>query len=390
MIRSLPVLRHSVRPAQDVTRIAATNLPAAASPKTLDRNFDLAAYQSYRDNSLPKQQVYTGHHSSSSSIRNAVRRTAVVIGCDEAGRGPLAGPVFAAACCCVPLTNDIQSVDDLRVNDSKQMPEKKRKEVLLQATGFSSLQSLDSQSQRVVISGGERLGTATLKSMLKVPTPSTVLWKGKHVVEGRWLFVWSATMANHASIDEINILQASLACMHHSAHAVWSILKGSSMDSFKASLTQSRPELSSTSVVLHLRELYDNLEQKRHQPSNNNNLFQTLLTVGAPSPLQPPLVLIDGSHCPKQSVEYFSGLSPNGAVYSVVKGDTKSYSIALASNIAKCLRDDAMGILHKEYPEYDFASHMGYPTLAHRTAVQKHGPSPVHRKTFTIKSMDKK
>lgn len=67
---------------------------------------------------------------------------------------------------------------------------------------------------------------------------------------------------------------------------------------------------------------------------------------------------------------------------TVVKGDGISQSIAAASVLAKVTRDRIMKELDRDYPEYGFARHMGYPTKEHKLAVFVHGPSPVHRKSF--------
>ena len=66
----------------------------------------------------------------------------------------------------------------------------------------------------------------------------------------------------------------------------------------------------------------------------------------------------------------------------LVKGESKSASIAAASIIAKVTRDRLMIEYHEQYPEYNLAQHKGYPTKAHRMAIAEHGPSPIHRKTF--------
>ncbi|MBE6713241.1 MAG: ribonuclease HII [Ruminococcaceae bacterium] len=70
---------------------------------------------------------------------------------------------------------------------------------------------------------------------------------------------------------------------------------------------------------------------------------------------------------------------------AVIKGDAKSPSIAAASIIAKVLRDRACLEMDREYPEYGFAGHKGYPTKAHFQAIEKHGVSPIHRKSFLKK-----
>lgn len=66
----------------------------------------------------------------------------------------------------------------------------------------------------------------------------------------------------------------------------------------------------------------------------------------------------------------------------IIKGDAKSMSIAAASIIAKVTRDRIMLDYDKIMPEYGFAAHKGYGSAAHIAALQKYGPSPIHRKTF--------
>lgn len=68
----------------------------------------------------------------------------------------------------------------------------------------------------------------------------------------------------------------------------------------------------------------------------------------------------------------------------MVKGDARFMSIAAASVLAKTYRDDIMTELHEEYPEYGWAKSKGYPTKAHREAIEKHGPTPHHRMSFTL------
>ncbi len=82
--------------------------------------------------------------------------------------------------------------------------------------------------------------------------------------------------------------------------------------------------------------------------------------------------VVDGNRCPKLAIP----------VQAIVKGDGKVACIAAASILAKTVRDAGMLALHEQYPMYGFAQHMGYPTAAHLAALQAHGPSPVHRRSF--------
>ncbi len=69
---------------------------------------------------------------------------------------------------------------------------------------------------------------------------------------------------------------------------------------------------------------------------------------------------------------------------TVIKGDQKIFHIAVASVIAKVLRDRKMCRYAKKYPQYGFERHKGYGTAQHRALVKKHGISPFHRATWII------
>jgi len=69
-------------------------------------------------------------------------------------------------------------------------------------------------------------------------------------------------------------------------------------------------------------------------------------------------------------------------VKTLIKGDSKSMSVAAASILAKVERDRYMEELDRLYPQYQFGKHKGYSTKLHMDLVREFGPSPVHRKTF--------
>lgn len=179
-----------------------------------------------------------------------------VAGTDEAGRGPLAGPVVAA-CVVLPLDCDTSPF-----RDSKTL----------------------SHAQRVELCEHlQRIGAAI-----------------------------GVGIVSPATIDTINILQSSLFAMR-----------------------------------LALEDLCS-----RYPP--------------------PDFVLVDG----KFKMPVTTAQEP------LVKGDTRSASIAAASIIAKVRRDRLMDDLHQTYPHYNFRKNKGYPTHEHRKAIALHGPCPDHRKTF--------
>ncbi|MFP5385773.1 MAG: ribonuclease HII [Bacteriovoracia bacterium] len=88
-------------------------------------------------------------------------------------------------------------------------------------------------------------------------------------------------------------------------------------------------------------------------------------------------VLIDGH----MKLRWESKVSPWNEI-PLVKGDSKSLLIGLASIIAKEKRDAYMRQMHELYPQYGFNSHFGYPTKSHRQAIAEFGPCFIHRKTF--------
>jgi ribonuclease HII len=91
--------------------------------------------------------------------------------------------------------------------------------------------------------------------------------------------------------------------------------------------------------------------------------------------VKPELALIDGNRAKDFGLP----------VETVVKGDSRSASIAAASILAKVTRDDLMLQAAEDYPQYQFDVHKGYGTKAHYAALTEYGPSPIHRMTFLKK-----
>ena len=84
-------------------------------------------------------------------------------------------------------------------------------------------------------------------------------------------------------------------------------------------------------------------------------------------------LLVDGN-CFRCDLPYY--------VRTIVRGDERVLSIACASIVAKVTRDRVLDIYHRIYPEYGFGQHKGYPTLEHKAAIRRFGPSLIQRRTF--------
>ncbi|MBO4898401.1 MAG: ribonuclease HII [Clostridia bacterium] len=89
----------------------------------------------------------------------------------------------------------------------------------------------------------------------------------------------------------------------------------------------------------------------------------------------PDYLLIDGN----------AAVGFNTPLTTIVKGDSKSLSVAAASILAKVARDRYITELSDKYPEYNFAKHKGYGTKEHCEALLKYGPCEIHRKSFLKK-----
>ena len=89
--------------------------------------------------------------------------------------------------------------------------------------------------------------------------------------------------------------------------------------------------------------------------------------------IKPDFVLIDGNKSPGEL---------ESESETIVKGDSKSLSIAAASIVAKVTRDRFMSRLDKEFPGYDWSQNAGYPTKSHKSAIRNLGITPYHRRSF--------
>ena len=87
---------------------------------------------------------------------------------------------------------------------------------------------------------------------------------------------------------------------------------------------------------------------------------------------KPQRVLIDGNQAPDLP----------GDVRTIIQGDRLEPAISAASILAKVSRDHTMQKLHRQFPDYGFDRHKGYPTAAHLQLLEQHGPCPAHRRSF--------
>jgi len=97
--------------------------------------------------------------------------------------------------------------------------------------------------------------------------------------------------------------------------------------------------------------------------------------------VSPQFALVDGNRTPD---------GWPGPARALVRGDSRSVSIAAASIVAKVRRDRIMTELHERYPEYGFDGNKGYGSEAHLSALERFGPSPVHRAGFCRNALERR
>jgi ribonuclease HII len=88
--------------------------------------------------------------------------------------------------------------------------------------------------------------------------------------------------------------------------------------------------------------------------------------------LKPQMVLVDGNRLPKLDI----------LAQAIVQGDAKVKAISAASILAKVHRDRLCNSMHQEFPQYGFDQHKGYGTKQHLDALNTHGATPLHRRSF--------
>ena len=241
-----------------------------------------------------------------------------VIGVDEAGRGPLAGPVVAAAIILPPHLETIPGVVD-----SKKLTKEDDREVMYE----------------------EIVSTPNIR--------------------------WAVSIIDAARIDEINILQATLQGMKM---AVTAVMDPPNVDSKHRALHASI-EQSGCYVVCSPNSISDKVNVESISNKDHSLTDEIRKEPGASNGISSMNyhALIDGNKLPKDM--------PCNAEY-IIKGDSKECCIAAASILAKVTRDRLMHGYDKLYPQYNLGQHKGYPTAAHMAAVHEYGASPIHRRSF--------
>ena len=247
-----------------------------------------------------------------------------VVGVDEVGRGPLAGPVVA---CAVIMPKDW---DVPGINDSKKLTENRRNELAL-----------------------------------KIKDRSVAIGLG---------------FVNSKKIDRFNIRNATKMAMIVAVRRCIENLQeqGDGYDEIKDYETKNvdLPAIENRSRETGAGMTFD--------VDSNEDLDKALKK----SRIK---ILIDGDmDIPLEQLE--ADFDKEGFTISqetIIKGDSKSLAIGAASIVAKVARDEFMKDYSKRAPEFGFEKHKGYGTKAHYEAISSYGLSPIHRKTFLKKVLDK-
>ena len=275
-----------------------------------------------------------------------------IMGIDEAGRGPLAGPVVAAAAI---IPTDIPGI-----TDSKKITKEDMREELY---------------EKIISSPNAR---------------------------------WAVAIGDAARVDQVNILQATLECMRNAARGLMEL------EQFKLGSTCHVPVSESDSTSTDLmrtpagnNESDDDKDVKiakvyPREKEYSSKIYGCYIVCGINDANGKPMdingstsisdelksddldeetrstsqsyyALVDGNRLPKEM--------PCDAE-PIVKGDSKEYAIAAASILAKVTRDRLMHEYDALYPEFNLKQHKGYPTAAHMSKVREFGASPIHRRTF--------
>lgn len=271
------------------------------------------------------------------SVRSRNARVQYVLGIDEAGRGPLAGPVVVAAVRMATGHPDIVK----GVTDSKKITAEAQREILYEQI----IESLRDKNCSIDSKANESTSSST-----------NVLW--------------AIAVVDAVTIDKINILQATLLGMELVASAI--LEQPIDYPIFEHTNEIDITHHSNCFVVVGRSHPLDP-KSKCNGSKKKRTITETESASSETSTTEAFYALIDGNRLPKNM--------PCPAE-AMIKGDSREYCIAAASILAKVTRDRIMHRYHAQYPEYNFAQHKGYPTAGHVQAIRIHGPSPLHRMSF--------
>lgn len=261
----------------------------------------------------------------------------VVIGVDEAGRGPLCGPVVAAAVMILPigLTHGMPEADgDAQAASASRKPSATEAPLTASDAAAGKTASPDSVpvpgvTDSKLLSESEREALAC--SLIRHPR-----------------VVWAVAAADAVAIEKHNILRAALDCMTVAADAVAHQMPGTA-------------------------DVHVFVDGNRMPPAFKARIAAAEAATEAEV----------AKHASHAAVDTRTAAGhARFSAETAVKGDSRCYSIAAASVLAKVMRDRVMVELDHTYPKYGMAGHKGYPTPAHMATVKAIGPSRVHRLTF--------
>ena len=120
-------------------------------------------------------------------------------------------------------------------------------------------------------------------------------------------------------------------------------------------------------------------EQEIDEINILNATYLAMQRAAAALQVTPDCALVDGNRAPEMPME----------VRTIIKGDAQSASIAAASILAKVSRDRYMLKMAEEYPQYAFEKHKGYGTKLHYERLEAYGISPIHRRSFLKKWLNR-
>ena len=153
---------------------------------------------------------------------------------------------------------------------------------------------------------------------------------------------------------------------------------GTSIPEIRDSKQLTEQERDELSIIIKEKALFWTIQEGNIEEVDRLNILWASIAAMAKcvesADVVPEYLLVDGNR-------YTSSLIPYTCI---IQGDDRSMSIAAASILAKVYRDKYMRQLHEEYPEFEWITNVGYPTLAHRKALRKFGYTIYHRTSFKL------